>query len=184
MKDYLLRYPEYYRFLVDFYFSRRKKFHTKMNAALYGPPPNVAVPEALNLIFGHYCSPWKSSYATEEETALANVKTMDGASFARMCREAPELDQFVSRSQIDLIFSKAKPQGVRRIDFDHFLEALLSLSTKVYPDEVPTIALANFLARFIFALFDQPPSPDGVNVIENIIRELSDNPEELLEAYA
>jgi hypothetical protein len=109
---------------------------------------------------------------------------MDGASFARMCREAPELDQFVSRSQIDLIFSKAKPQGVRRIDFDHFLEALLSLSTKVYPDEVPTIALANFLARFIFALFDQPPSPDGVNVIENIIRELSDNPEELLEAYA
>lgn len=154
-----------------------------MNAALYGPPPNVPVSEALNLIFGHYCSPWKSSYATDDDNALANVKTMDGASFARMCREAPELDKYIGRSEIDLIFSKSKPQGVRRIDFDHFLDTLLALAVKIYPDEVPTIALANFLARFVFALFDQPPSPDGVNVIENIIRELSENPEELLEAY-
>lgn len=154
-----------------------------MSAALYGPPPNVPLAEALNLIFGHYCSPWKSSYATEDDNAMANVKSMDGASFARMCREAPELDSYIGRSEIDLIFSKSKPQGVRRIDFNHFLDALLALAVKIYPDEIPTVALANFLARFIFALFDQPPSPDGVNVIENIIRELADNPEELLEVY-
>lgn len=154
-----------------------------MSAALYGPPPNVSVSEALHLIFTHYCSPWKSSYATEEDAALANVKTMDGASFARMCREAPELDKFIGRSAIDLIFSKSKPQGVRRIDFDHFLDTLLALAVKIYPDDIPTVALANFLAQFIFALFDQPPSPDGVNVVENIIRQLSDNPEELLSTY-
>lgn len=147
--------------------------------ALYGPPPNVPVSEALYLIFSHYCSPWKSNYA-ECEGETSGVKTMDGASFARMCREAPELDTFIGRSDIDLIFSKTKPHGVRRLDFDHFLDALSALAAKLYPDEVPTLALANFLTRFVFALFDQPPANDGPSVIESVIHQLCDNPDELI----
>lgn len=144
-----------------------------MSASLFGPPPNVSVAEGLNLIFKHYCSPWKSNYAQpneEENTSLS----MDGPSFARMCKEAPDLDKYLGRSECDLIFSKTKQQGARRLDFGHFLDTLLELAVKIYPDEDPTIAMANFLARFVFALFDQPPSAEGVNIIEKILQELTD----------
>jgi hypothetical protein len=139
--------------------------------ALYGPPPNVSVAEGLHLIFSHYCSPWKTTIGTAAdagETTLA----MDGVSFSRMCKEAPELNQFIGRTDIDLIFSKTKPRGVRRLEFDHFLDTLLELAMRIYPEEDPSIALANFLAKFIFALFDQPPSNDGVAEIERILEEL------------
>eukprot|EP01031_Cornospumella_fuschlensis_P034831 gene34831-42182_t len=137
-------------------------------AQLYGPPPNISVPESLHLIFTHYCSPWKSE--TGEEM---NEVSMDGASFARMCRETPDLDQFIGRTEIDLIFSKTKPQGVRRLDFDHFLDTLVALATRIYPEEEPTIALSNFLVRFIYALFDQPPSDEGVQIVDRVMEELT-----------
>ena len=140
--------------------------------ALYGPPPNVGVAEGLHLIFSHYCSPWKTTIGTVAD-AGENVLAMDGVSFARMCKEAPELNQFIGRTDIDLIFSKTKPRGIRRLEFDHFLDTLLELAVRIYPDEDPTIALANFLAKFIFALFDQAPSADGVGEIERILEELA-----------
>jgi hypothetical protein len=151
-----------------------------MSASLYGPPPGVSVAEGLHLIFSHYCSPWKSNYAGTSEQDESQSKSMDGPSFARMCREAPELDKYIDRSEIDLIFSKTKPYGVRRLDYDHFLDTLMALAAKLYPEENPTIALANFLSRFIFALFDQPPSPAGLNIIEKILQELVDDPAELM----
>ena len=94
---------------------------------------------------------------------------MDGASFARMCREAPDLYKYIGRTDIDVIFSKTKPLGVRRLEFDQFLDTLLELAVRIYPDDDPIIALANFLAKFVFALFDQAPSEDGVQEIESIL---------------
>lgn len=138
--------------------------------ALYGPPPNVGVGEGLYLIFSHYCNPRKPADidGTGENTALA----MDGASFARLCREAPELNKYIGRTDIDVIFSKTRAQGMRRLQFDNFLDTLLELAVRIYPNDDPCIALANFLAKFIFALFDQPPSADGVQEIERILDEL------------
>jgi hypothetical protein len=139
----------------------------------YGAPPNVKVNEGLHLIFCHYCTPWKSTIGgLSESTDGVNLLTMDGANFAKMCREAPELMNFVGRTTIDLIFSKTKPIGVRRLDFDHFLDTLLELAVRIFPDDDPIIALANFLARFLFALFDQPPAENDVDVIQNILDEL------------
>lgn len=147
---------------------------------IYGPPPNVSVSESLHLIFQHYCSPWKSNFATDgitkEQAKAEQTQTMDGLSFARMCREAPDLDKYIGRTEIDLIFSKSKPQGIRRLDYDHFLDTLLELAMRIYPDEEPTIALANFLARFVFALFDQPPCAEGPDIIDTILEELSHQP--------
>ena len=143
--------------------------------ALYAPPPDIPLGESLYLIFTHYCSPWKSSFSetVQESDAVQNaLQSMDGTSFSRMCREAPDLDQYIGRTEIDLIFSRVKPPGFRRINFEHFLDSLLALAVRIYPDEDPTIALANFLARFIFALFDQPPSTEGVLVIDRILNDL------------
>ena len=147
---------------------------------LYGPPPNVSVSESLHLIFQHYCSPWKSNLATDgvpkEAIKQEQILTMDGLSFARMCREAPDLDKYIGRTEIDLIFSKTKPQGIRRLDYDHFLDTLLELAVRIYPDEDPTIALSNFLSRFIFALFYQPPCAEGPDIIDLILHELCHEP--------
>lgn len=80
---------------------------------------------------------------------------------------------YIGRTDIDLIFSRVKPQGTRRLDYDHFLDSLLDLSIRIFPDDDPTIAMANFLAKFIFALFDQPPAGNDVLVIEKILGQLS-----------
>ena len=142
--------------------------------AFFGPPPNIGLSEALHLIFSHYVSPWKSSSAiTTDNSENSSELWMDGASFSRMCKEAPDLLKYIGRTDIDLIFSRTKPIGVRRLDFDHFLDTLLELAVRIFPDDDPIIALANFLAKFIFALFDQPPVDDGVIVIQEIIEELT-----------
>lgn len=145
--------------------------------SLYGPPPNVSVGEALHLIFSHYCSPYKSSISQynniENIEENNNALTMDGVSFSRMCREAPDLNKYISRTDIDVVFSKTKPIGIRRLEYDHFLDVLLELAIRIYPDEDPIIALANFISKFIFALFDQPPSKDGEAEIEKILNELT-----------
>lgn len=104
--------------------------------------------------------------------AQENKLGMDGMSFSKMCRESPDLDKYIGRTDIDVIFSKTKPQGVRRLEFDNFLDTLLELAVRIFPDDDPTLALANFLAKFIFALFAQQPSPDGAYVIEKIHNEL------------
>jgi hypothetical protein len=145
---------------------------------LYAPPASVSLGQSLYLIFSHYCSPWKSSFsesaAHDQSDAVQNsLQSMDSTSFVRMCREAPDLDQFIGRTEIDLIYSKSKPTGTRRLNFEHFLDSLLQLAIRIYPEEDPRIALANFLARFIFALFDQPPTQDGVVVIDKILNELA-----------
>jgi len=58
---------------------------------------------------------------------------MDGVGFAKMCKEAPELIKYIGQTDIDLIFSRAKPRGVRKLDFDHFLDSLLELSVRIFP---------------------------------------------------
>jgi hypothetical protein len=139
--------------------------------SIYSCPAGVGVGEALHLIFSHYCIPWKSAIGS----ASANAETlaMDGASFARMCREAPELNKYIGRTDIDLIFSRSKPLGVRRLEFDNFMDTLLELAVRIFPGEDPKVALTNFLAKFIFALFDQPPAEDPGVVLNFIMEDLT-----------
>jgi hypothetical protein len=70
-----------------------------------------------------------------------------------------------------LVFTKAREDGQRRLDFQHFLCALLELAMKKYSDDDPPTAFAKLLGRNIFGLFDQPPTDDP-DLIENIRNEL------------
>lgn len=147
--------------------------------SLYGPPPNLSTNEAIHSVFTHYATNWKSSIGNtfqdmtkvNEETNASSIG-IDGTGFAKMCREAPDLAKNIGRTEVDLIFSTAKPLGERRLNYEHFLNAILELAIKIFPDDDPTIAMANFLARFLFALFDQPPSTASMNVVEKIYNEL------------
>jgi hypothetical protein len=109
-----------------------------------------------------------SDMTKEHDEANLLAMAIDSTSFAKMCREAPDLAKNIGRTEVDLIFTSVKPIRARRLDYDHFLDALLELSIRIYPDADPTTSLANFLARFIFALFDQPPATSSMNVVEKI----------------
>lgn len=158
--------------------------------ALYGPPPNMPVRETLHVIFNHYCSDFKSSlgmaHTVQVETSRLKAgvagtvdpwdirhSSIDSSSFASMCREAPGLAKIIGRTDVDLVFSKAKPKdGQRRLDYEHFLDALLELAMRIYPDDDPTRALSIFLTRYIFGLFDQVPVRDA-QVVDMVFNELS-----------
>jgi hypothetical protein len=75
------------------------------------------------------------------------------------------------RYELDLIFSKAKRPGRRKLYFDDYLQALLELAVVLYPDEDPTTAMTLLLVKHILALFDQQPATQG-DVFETVQKEL------------
>jgi hypothetical protein len=84
---------------------------------------------------------------------------LDCASFSKMCKDAPGLaSKTLTRYEFDLIFAKSKPQGGRRLDFEHFLSALLGLAKRKYPDDEPTMAFSKLLTNHLFGLFEMPPA--------------------------
>jgi len=142
---------------------------------VYAPPAGMNVHAALYSIFTHYSKSLKVA-AKPSSSASAEEVTMDGKSFGKLCMEAPELGKYIGRTDVDLVFSKAKPLGVRRLQYEHFLDALLQLALRIYPEEEPTKATTYLLANFVFGVFDgeQPDGPkDGDAIIEQIYNELN-----------
>ena len=100
--------------------------------------------------------------------------SIDNSSFCRMCKDTPGLAKNIGRTDVDLVFTRTKPSsGQRRLTFDCFLDALLELSMKIYPEDEPTKAMSMFLARYLFGLFEQTPSPQSYNIVEAIHSELA-----------
>ena len=64
--------------------------------------------------------------STGTEEALVHVyqdycggqATMDGKSFAKMCKDTKLIDKKMTATDVDLIFAKAKAKTDRRITFD------------------------------------------------------------------
>lgn len=98
---------------------------------------------------------------------------MDGKSFAKLCQDAPELGKYIGRTDVDLVFSKSKPLGNRRLAYEHFLDALLQLAMRVFPDDEPIKALTFLLANFIFGVFDTEPAQSEEVILENIFNDLN-----------
>ena len=133
----------------------------------YQLPEGMTVCEAVHSLFSHYCSPWKTSIAAESEMMI------DNASFVKMCKETPDLrDKIVTNHEFDIIFTKAKPQGARRLNFENFLNALLELSIRKFPNEDPSVSFAKLLSYHIFGLFDIQPSIGGSIIHEKIRDEI------------
>ena len=83
----------------------------------------------------------------------------------------PQSPLSLHRYELDLIFSKAKRPGRRKLYFDDYLQALLELAVVLYPDEDPTTAMTLLLVKHILALFDQQPAAQG-DVFETVQKEL------------
>ena len=91
--------------------------------------------------------------------------SMDSFMFMKFIKECPNLldRRDLTRAEVDLIFTKAKPKQERRLDFKHFLDALGAVSMKRYPDMNIENALNVLIANHVFALpcvtGEMPPPP-------------------------
>jgi hypothetical protein len=82
--------------------------------------------------------------------------SMDSFMFMKFVRECPGLlDDNVNRTEVDLIFTKAKPKFERRLDFSHFLDALAAISERKYPDYTPADGLRLLIGNHLTPHWDQ-----------------------------
>jgi len=55
---------------------------------------------------------------------------MDGKTFAKLCREYNLIDKTLTANDVDIVFAKVVPKGLRRIGYDNFSCALALLAEK------------------------------------------------------
>lgn len=103
----------------------------------------------------------------------STVQAMDSVSFNKMCLASTSLSRNLGRTDVDLVFQKCRPSNTRRLEYEHFLDALLELSLRMSPDDEPIKGFSMFLAKYLFELFDQPPAANGFNVVDMIYDELT-----------
>ena len=68
---------------------------------------------------------------------------MAGA-FSKLCLDSPKLGKYVGRTDVDLALARQN-LGDRRLTYENFLDALLLLAMRVFPEDEPIKALT-FLA--------------------------------------
>ena len=109
--------------------------------------------EQLRHIFRYYCAFGRTG------AKGANEDTIDSLNFMKFARECPGLlDKRLNKTEVDLIFTKAKQKFERRLDFTHFLDALSAMAAKKYPKYDPTTAFSVLLAHHIFLVPCAPQS--------------------------
>jgi hypothetical protein len=81
---------------------------------------------SLEDAFREYCS-----FGDKDSLPLM----MDGAKFAKMCRDCKLLDKKLTATDVDIIFAKAKPKTERKLTLAQFQEAVRMLGEKKYPGD-------------------------------------------------
>ena len=151
-------------------------------SSFYDIPPGHTVGSSLYTVFTHYSTPYLSEIADVANVSANNTSmadfSMDCYSFARFCKDMPDLMESsrnpngINRRNLDLIFSKCTPIGNRRINFEHFLEALKLVAMATYPKEDPTNAFTKILVEHVFGAFDHNAVPPNPAIYEKILNEL------------
>ena len=99
-------------------------------------------------IFEFYANFGRSAVQTYQDS-------MDSFMFMKFARECPGLlDRALTRTEVDLIFTKAKPKAERRLDFSHFLDALAAISDRKFPDNAPADGLRLLIAHHLAPLYE------------------------------
>jgi hypothetical protein len=104
--------------------------------------------EQIRDIFDFYANFGRTQAQTFQDT-------IDSFMFMKMVKECPGLlDESVNRTEVDLIFTKAKPKFERRLDFSHFLDALAAIAERKFPDYMPADALRMLIVEHLAPLYD------------------------------
>eukprot|EP00948_MAST-09A_sp_MAST-9A-sp1_P003046 g3046.t1 len=119
-------------------------------------PRELDTSEQLRHIFRYYCTFGRTGGRGAEQN------TMDNSNFAKFCKESKLINRkspvgvgaankgIVTKVDVDLIFTKAKPKFERRLDFSHFLDALSAIASKKYPQYDAATAFSIVLAHHVF----------------------------------
>jgi hypothetical protein len=105
-----------------------------------GPALNQA---QIHEIFEFYANFGRSAVMTYQDS-------LDSFMFMKFARECPGLmDRALTATEVDLIFTKAKPKFERRLDFEHFLDALAAVADRKYPEYSPADGLRLLIANHL-----------------------------------
>jgi len=67
----------------------------------------------------------------------SNHGTMESKTFAKLCKECDLLNKTCTGTDIDLIFTKVKTKGARRIEYKQFLEGLKEVAARRFKADDP-----------------------------------------------
>ena len=99
-------------------------------------------------IFDFYANFGRSMVMTFQDS-------LDSFMFMKFAKECPDLlDKKLTRTDIDIIFTKAKPKGERRLLFEHFLDALAAIAGKKYPRERAADSLRELIINNLSPLYE------------------------------
>ncbi|DBA04893.1 TPA: hypothetical protein N0F65_006895 [Lagenidium giganteum] len=113
----------------------------------------------LKAVFHYYCRFGRTGAKGADE------KTLDNANFSKLCRDCPDLlDNNFSRTDVDLIFVKAKKKGERRINYPRFLDALGMIAIQKYADLTLETSVPKLLEMHIAKLPCVMEFTDGKSV--------------------
>ena len=62
-----------------------------------------------------------------------NVGEMDGATFTKFAKETELINKTCTKTDIELVFTRAKPRGGRKLNFENFQAALTLVAAKRFP---------------------------------------------------
>lgn len=137
----------------------------------YPLPPGMDTNDTLKYIFQHCCTFGRASAAGTDETRI------DNANFMKMVKKAPGLlTKRVTTQHVDVVFTKCKNRGERRLNYSRFLDALASLAAVRYPDEDPVTAFTYLLCRHIFGLLASKSGDGAGETTEQVRSELLSQP--------
>jgi len=108
------------------------------------PPPDDYEGK-LRYVFDYYCA-----YALGATDAITELGTLN---YIRFCKETPRLmgrPRPLNRTDLDLIFTKAKNKHDKKLKFSNFLDALTAMAVHKYPRENQKTAFTYFLAKIVF----------------------------------
>lgn len=113
------------------------------------PKARILTQDEIHDIFDFYCNFGRSAIMTYQDA-------MDSFMFMKFARECPGLldDGALTRTEIDLIFTKAKRKFERRLDFEHFLDALSAIAEKKYPECEPAMGLRLLISNHLAPHYD------------------------------
>ncbi|KAI8912823.1 P25-alpha [Gorgonomyces haynaldii] len=92
-------------------------------------------------VFESYCS-----FGSSKTLSMNSMGgQMDGAKFAKLCKDKKLISGKITSTDIDIIFNKVKEKTARKIGFPEFMEALKLIAAKKYEDKSQNDALGTLI---------------------------------------
>lgn len=116
----------------------------------------MADTDDLAQAFDAFCSFGAGSKTSSGSLNNMNSSTMDGAKWAKFCRDNDLIKGKVTSVEVDIVFNKVKGKTARKISFDEFQEALKQIAAIRYKS---TDNLSEQYRKIVNHVIESSPKP-------------------------